>query len=1173
MFIDRRDKFAAFLLFLPLIWLAGPIASARKPQLPGQVTPIPRPVGKDYRKLTDSQRSFTNFNVEVVRGFFLKDVGALVPDVYAIHAYESSLVYFQGLAPEPTQRWRTVSNPVSIAAYAEDLLVVGQGNHALARHDLPDGEIIDLLALPSEPADIVVDTDNDEAWVSCMGDDCVVQIDLSSPMRIKKIWSWDEGLELKRPRFLFLDPQTSSPDDNLVYVAPMVSGNNTIFKFNTGPGPDIVDGTSLPAGGLPDEDLFRISTGPDQVEPVIRAAGSLLFGHGKNPVTGDYWMVGLDHLNLEPGMLSEPTVRGKFAMNQLAITSAALFSAGGSPPPEPDSTIDLDDYDVAAPGAQYQSDRSVSFPYALAFEPGTGRAAIAASTSPLVVLTDSAGQRVQEFQLQSNTSVHRGAVARTLAFSSAGLYVYCQETSNILAFRLTGGPPIVSLGLGNDPTPDPVRHGRRTWYDATRSLDGRTSCNVCHPQGGADGLAWLISNDPVDEKGNMVTQTLMGVEDSFPYHWRGERDLEAFNGAFPGLLGTANKLDEQNGELADFVEFVFSLTPPANPLQNGRMDIDAQGRLVQDLDRRLKSRSIPFDLGEGLIPTGFFPHNPQKGNPVMGDDVFHDIPIVFGRTCQECHLNPTGTNGDVLNDGGGPINSEAVLKVAHLDTQLPLKHQPIVQVDFGAGPTEPRNLLGFGTSHKGNRHNLFHFNLRFFPAMTPEQIFDLTAFVHMADHGVAPSIHFAERLHPGSPNSARTRIRKWLLAQARRNWVGVVAFGTFPDRNGNPARIHWEYDPATRRFLPDDAVLQDPQPFSAFRDFANHPELDNVFLGVPPGNENRLGVDFDDDGLDTGEEIAAGTDVWNPDTDGDGWPDGYEIDNPGDPLDATVPPQDVTIPQLVGPVRLDFANASLAKLHFEADEPVTWEITLTAPNLPTIVEDRLTADRTHTAVVQRLAPSTIGFNSPVDVLVQYTGTLVLRDLSNNASPPIPIPLITTESQIHNGAPDNLVVGLLELVNEVRTPTTYAATANLRIDFREQAPPPLPAAGRVIVAQLLKQQDNGLDWDIVPASDITHDAPASDFGFGPIGLPYGQTPGLLPGPFMVLNLTDLLGLQSVNFSVSQLNPAQKVMFNVLTVFEVPGNWDPMNPVLPPNQVALDEYQLPATPGDNRRIVSG
>ena len=48
------------------------------------------------------------------------------------------------------------SNPVSIARQGDDLFVVGQGNHALAQHDLPSGEIVDVLMLPSEPADIVI---------------------------------------------------------------------------------------------------------------------------------------------------------------------------------------------------------------------------------------------------------------------------------------------------------------------------------------------------------------------------------------------------------------------------------------------------------------------------------------------------------------------------------------------------------------------------------------------------------------------------------------------------------------------------------------------------------------------------------------------------------------------------------------------------------------------------------------------------------------------------------------------------------------------------------------------------------------------------------------------------------------------------------------------------------
>ncbi|MDG6226007.1 MAG: hypothetical protein QCI82_10915, partial [Candidatus Thermoplasmatota archaeon] len=56
-----------------------------------------------------------------------------------------------------------------------------------------------------------------------------------------------------------------------------------------------------------------------------------------------------------------------------------------------------------------------------------------------------------------------------------------------------------------------------------------------------------------------------------------------------------------------------------------------------------------------------------------------------------------------------------------------------------------------------------------------------------------------------------------------------------------------------------------------------------------PLDKNDWDQDPDNDGLNNREEFAAGTDPNNWDTDGDGLPDGWEVENgmnPRDPTDA-----------------------------------------------------------------------------------------------------------------------------------------------------------------------------------------------------------------------------------------------------------------------------------------------
>src|SRR5688572_32103670 len=137
----------------------------------------------------------------------------------------------------------------------------------------------------------------------------------------------------------------------------------------------------------------------------------------------------------------------------------------------------------------------------------------------------------------------------------------------------------------------------------------------------------------------MVTQSLLSISDTFPYHWRGERNLDHFNGAFQGLLGHATTLTESpGGELDQFEAFVFSLQAPANPHQH----VD---RVLDGLSAR------------------------------RGQDLFlHKENVLFVFRCADCHAMPSGTNGDRVADFFVPVTSTATLDVPHL-RQLTHKDQ------------------------------------------------------------------------------------------------------------------------------------------------------------------------------------------------------------------------------------------------------------------------------------------------------------------------------------------------------------------------------------------------------------------------------------------------------------------------------------------------------------------
>lgn len=1231
--------------------LAATLVSARLSPLAAQGGP---PAAAHYRSLTNNSRSFTNFNVEVVRGFAIYGT-----DAYAVNAYASTIVHYSNYASasgvvQPQDNWRTLNNPVSIALYNGDLYVVGQGNHALARHSRIDGRILDVLQLPSEPADIAIDTENAIAWVSCMGADCVVQVDLGgAAMTVVKRWSWDDGLRLKRPRFLALDlGDPNDPADNAVHVAPLISGNNTLItnrEPTIPPSPDsgIVkalvrngnDVNLFPNGGLPDEDLFRITPDfPQATPPVqgvvtacVRGAGSLILAHGRNPVTGQYWMLNVQHKNVDAVMVDEPSSRGMFARNRL---SRAVLSNGGIV--RPAAIVDLDDYDPSTSGNQYLSSRSLSFPYALDFA-ASGGAAIASSTAPLVVLTDANGLRNQELALSLGSAPPAGAaglVPRTVKFVGSDLLVYCQQTSNLQIWDVSAAPATwrATLSLGMDPTPTPIRKGRAIWYDAVPSQDGHTSCNTCHPQGGADGLVWRIANKPVDDKPPMVTQPLFGIEDTFPYHWRGERSLADFNAAFPGLLGHAGMLpDLPSLKLQQFLEFVFSLTPPANPLQ--------------DFDRMVKPSLV------GRMETDLTSHPGLISDPIHGESIFHDVnrPTDNVGHCSLCHMDPTGSNGDFNAELTQPIATHSVLKVAHLDNQLALKRQPLVDVvwevnDGGHPPlvttaTFKSNLLGSGTAHTGQILNLPEFVDHFFGtqttlpvALTALEAADVAGFVSLFDTGTAPAVHFTARLDVNSPTSVVADIQQHLIDQAlpttgsdhRGKGVGIVVLGSFPV-SGVAVPMTWYFDPtlSTPAFVPaNDQPLGPsgptiaPQPFSAFQ---NQPLADNVFLGTPPGNERRLGADYDNDGLDLRAELAAGTSPWNADTDGDGWQDGTEVANGSSPVLANGAPANTALAALVtdpngANVEIDFVNSSQVKLHFATTEPARWKITLEGRQsgqttvVTTASASRLSHDVTHTALVHGLEPSTIQTSGILTRRNVYSGTIELWDLHSASSGPIPLVFRSSGSSAatsFDSAPNEPVGGKLPLVvsdlrwaSETRSGSSFKGQVEVQVSKREDGPPWPVVQNRVVVAQLLKA--NGADWEVVPIGDVlpfdptnpiddrnpapNYDAsnPAAHLNFridANAGTPRwyrdDATPAnsILPGAFLVLLPTDASGRTWCDFEVANLSTGQQVMFNILAIEPLTNMispHDPQAPVLKSGDLVF--WQMPATPKQFRNLVS-
>ncbi|GAB5452343.1 MAG: hypothetical protein Hals2KO_26710 [Halioglobus sp.] len=260
------------------------------------------------------------------------------------------------------------------------------------------------------------------------------------------------------------------------------------------------------------------------------------------------------------------------------------------------------------------------------------------------------------------------------------------------------------------PEPASVKDGRKFLYDAQlTSGNGTASCGSCHIFADFDGLAWdlgepeghvanntnpFLSGPPSPTfhpmKGPMTTQTLRGIVDSGPMHWRGDRTgrdaagnpvpgetieseaFKQFNPAFVGLVGRSTELSAP--DLQAFTDFALQLLPPPNPIRN---------------------------LGNSLTTT-----------QAQGATIYFNDVVDGGRTCDGCHTvdvsqNFFGTSG-LSTSEGAMISQE--FKVPHLRNM----YQKVgmfgtsfnsPSVTYSGGP----QIKGFGFLHDGSIDTLDNF--------------------------------------------------------------------------------------------------------------------------------------------------------------------------------------------------------------------------------------------------------------------------------------------------------------------------------------------------------------------------------------------------------------------------------------------------------------------------------
>ncbi len=683
---------------------------------------------------------------------------------------------------------------------------------------------------------------------------------------------------------------------------------------------------------LPDQDVFVIDAlATPPVEKTVNApyahVGTVLFNMITSPNGDKIYVSNTDsqnHVRFEgPGLLAagvkpggEPaSVRGDLARSRITVLDR---SDGSVTPRHLNSHItSLANGYATSPMPAVVETRSLATPLGMAIS-GSGDgdtiyvAAFGSSRIGVISVAELlAGTHDPDVAAAGYFDVAGGGPSG-LVLQGNKLYVTTRFDNTVRVLDATTGAEEQALAL-HTPEPASVIAGRPFLYDATLTgSNGEASCSSCHIFADFDSLAWdlgdpdglqTLNGNPISlitglgplpgvfhpMKGPMTTQSLRGLANMGPQHWRGDRQgdansaFNAFNVAFGGLLGR----DEgpfTATEMQQFTDFALQIRYPPNPV-------------------------APFD-------------QVLAGDAAAGELLF-DGPITDQVSdCQGCHARDPAS-GHFGGDGQTTFdNIFQHFKVPHLRNayqKIGRFGLPELPGSGGSATHLGPQVRGFGFAHDGAIDTMQGFlRTAMFFSLAPAERRQLEAFMLAFPSDLAPivgqQVTLTSSLLSG-PDAADLNGRAdLLLARADVDFTSQILGGTVKECDviaklveAGAARGYVRQTDGT--FLPDDGGPAIGE--AALRGLAAAAGQELTLTCVPPGTGPRLGIDRDGDSLGDGVEsdtrvflgpLDTGTSPVLADTDGDGYGDGEEVTAGSDPTNAaSVPgiPAPMSVPGFV----------------------------------------------------------------------------------------------------------------------------------------------------------------------------------------------------------------------------------------------------------------------------------